>query len=128
MADLGTDLSGISDLDPAMLEVSGRTGLAQAIARRLITPRGRLIDDPNYGFDLTGRVGNDLGPRDIAILESGIEAECLKDERVITADVTVVLGAGGILTVSIGLQDGAGPFTLVLAVSDVTVALLTVPR
>lgn len=42
MTDLGTDIStpdGL-DLDPMMRTVSGVRALGQALARRLITPRG----------------------------------------------------------------------------------------
>ena len=121
----GTDLSCVTDLDPSGAEVSGRLLLGQAIARRLITPRGRLIDDANYGFDLRQFIDDDLGPADIARIQSGIQTECQKDERVLSAIATVVYSAGTLL-VTVQIQDGAGPFNLVLAVSSVTAALLSV--
>jgi hypothetical protein len=124
MADLGHDLSCVSDLDPSMREVQGRIALAQACARRLQTPRGRLIDDPDYGYDLTDEIGDDLSPSDIARIASSVDAEMLKDERVL-ASSTVVTFLNQILIVTVSLTDGAGPFLLVLQVSAVSVQLLT---
>lgn len=120
---LGTSISCITDLDQNFALVSGRTALGQAVARRLITPRGRLLNDPDYGFDLRQYLNDDLGPGDPARIASGIEQEALKDERVLTASAQVTLMAG-VMTVAIALQDAAGPFTLVLAVSAVTVSIL----
>lgn len=125
MSDLGQDLDCVTDLAPTMRMVSGRTALAQAIARRLITPRGTLIDDPNYGFDVRQYLNDDLGPRDIGLISAGIVAQCLQDERVFAAQASVVLTAG-VLVVTISLTDAAGPFKLVLGVSDVTADILKV--
>lgn len=66
MPDYGTDLSCVVDLDAGLAEVTGNTLLAQALARRLITPRGGLLDDPNYGYDLTQFLNADIGPTDLA--------------------------------------------------------------
>jgi phage baseplate assembly protein W len=125
MAELGRDLSCLQDLDATGLEVSGRTVLAQAVLRRLITPRGRLIDDANYGFDLTQFIDDDLGPADLARIRAGIEAECLKDERVAVVTAKVTLTAG-VMVVTVNLTDSAGPFTLVVAVSAITATILSV--
>jgi hypothetical protein len=126
LVDFGTDLSCVSDLTPNMAEVSGNTVLAQAIARRLITPRGRLIDDPNYGYDLSAFLNADLGPGDVGKITANVYAECLKDERVLDAQVSVSL-ALNVLTVTVTLSTANGPFTLVLSISSVTTSLLTVP-
>jgi hypothetical protein len=107
--------------------VSGRRCLGEAIARRLQTPRGGLIDDPNYGFDLSGELNDDVTQEDVARMSSSIEAECLKDERVFGATATVVF-ANGTLLVTIKLTDSAGPFLLVLQVTSVTLELLTVGK
>lgn len=126
MADLGSDLSCVFDCTPDMAEVSGRKCLAQAIARRYITPRGRLIYDPNYGFDLTQFVNDDLAPVDIARLQSNAESEADKDERVLASKVTATLGSEGVLIVVVSLTDSSGPFTFVLSVNQVTVEILSV--
>lgn len=123
--DLGTDVGGVFDINPEGKLVSGRRCLAEAVARRLITPRGRLIDDPNYGTDLREYLNDDMGPRDLAIMFSAASAECLKDERVVGADVTGTF-VNGVVTLNITITDSDGPFTLVLTVSHVTVQILAV--
>lgn len=125
-ADYGTDISCTNDFAPDGRVASGRRLLAEAICRRLITPRGRLIDDPNYGFDLTGYVNDDMSAGDIAALRAGIEAECIKDERVSAATCAASLATSGIMNISLTLTDGAGPFALVLAVSAITISILSV--
>jgi len=128
VTDLGTDVHAVTDLDPAFRQVSGRLAHAQAIARRLGTPRGdlaRIGDDPDYGEDLRRFVGDDVGPRVVFEVQSAVEREALKDER--TESCTAVATfAGGALTVAVRLADAEGPFSLVLAVSDVTVSVLKV--
>lgn len=116
-------MSCVTDIRPGM--VSGRRALGESVARRLQTPRGRLIDDPNYGHDLTGELNDDVTHADIARMSSSIEAECLKDERVLAAAAAVTFSAG-VLVVTITLTDGAGPFVLVLKVTSLTLELLTV--
>ena len=128
MTDIGTDLYCISDLDPAGRTVSGPEALAQAIARRLQTPRGALAaigDDPDYGLDLRDYVGDDVGAAIEAEVEAAVRAECLKDERVRDVDVTVAV-SGRALTVGLRVASTQGAVRLVLAVSAVTVDLLKV--
>lgn len=128
MADLGSDVFAVTDLDPGFRLVSGRLAHAQAIARRLATPRGdleRIGDDPDYGSDLRQFVGDDVGPRVVFEVASLVEREALKDERTLSATATVTF-AGGALMVALRITDAAGPFSLVLAVSDVTVSVLKV--
>jgi hypothetical protein len=124
--DFGRDLSCVTDLTPDCREVTGFRVLGEAIARRLLTPRGRLIYDPNYGYDLSQFLNADLGPGDTAKITANIQAECLKDERVLQAQASVVL-QGSVLSVTATIATAAGPFTLVLSVSAVDVQLLTVP-
>jgi phage baseplate assembly protein W len=128
----GTDLWGVSDMDPAGAEVTGDLLVGQAIARRLSTPRGALIDDPNYGYDLTAWLNADVGPQDLGQIQANTQAECLKDQRIVSATVTVTPPASAIIhgvtaiymMVTIALTTGAGPFTLTLAVSSLTVTLM----
>jgi phage baseplate assembly protein W len=106
--------------------VSGRAALGQAIGRRLQTPRGTLVDDRDYGFDLLGSLNDDLSASDLGKLQSAIDDECLKDPRVIAATSTVtVSGSSGALTLTatIVLTDTVGPFKFVVSVSDLGFAL-----
>lgn len=128
--DYGQDLSCVSDLTPHMLVVSGLRLVGEAIARRLQTPRGALLDDPNYGYDLTGELNNDLAQGDIGRIAAGVTAECQKDSRILSASTVVVFvpiaNTAGSLIVTISLMTTAGPFTLVLSVSQVTVSILSI--
>ena len=126
MADLGTDFSCVYDATPDMALASGRTNLAQAIARRYITPRGRLIGAPNYGEDLTQYLNDDLSPGAIARIETIAAAEALKDERVLSCVVRITL-ENNVMTVNCYLEDAEGPFILVLSISAVNVEILKLP-
>ena len=127
MADFGHDLSCTSDLAESMLEVDGWTTLAQALYRRLTTPRGRLLDDPSYGMDLTALVDDGLTSGDLRRIGSQIDGELLKDERVL-ASSSVCTFLSGVLTVTATVSTALGPFRLVLAATSVSVPLLQVSR
>jgi hypothetical protein len=127
MADLGIDISCTDDLDPAFTPVTGTLALAQAIARRLITPRGGLFYDLEYGLDLRAYLNAGIAQSDGFAYRLGaqIESECLKDERVLSvnADVTFDPQTES-LTVLLSGVAGAGPFRLVLSIDAVTVEIL----
>src|SRR5690349_16156686 len=89
--DFGSDISGFPDLDPTFSLVSGTTALAQAIARRLESPRGSLWYAPDYGTDVRGRLNDAFTASGLHALQSDIEAECEKDERIRHASATVTL-------------------------------------
>lgn len=127
MADLGTDISCVDDLDPAFTVTSGTLALSQAIARRLITPRGSLFYDEDYGLDLRAylNAGISQGSGFAFRLAAQIEAECLKDERVETIDAEVAFDiANEKLVAKLKGVASTGPFRLTLLVSSVTVELL----
>jgi len=122
MADLGTDFAGVTDIDPSLTVVSGRLGLAHAVARRLTTPAGGLIDDPSYGFD-TRLFVNATTKR--SFLEGRIAEECLKEERVSDVDVTVTFDtASSTLVLNIALTTADDTFSLTLNVTSLTAELL----
>ena len=127
MTDYGTDLSCVSDLTPNMAETNGTHAVAEAIARRLQTPRGSLIGDANYGFALTDYVNDDVSQQDIAIISSNTQQECLKDERVSSAKAQLTF-ANNALVATISLVAAPGPFTLVLSISNLTTNLFVVPQ
>jgi phage baseplate assembly protein W len=123
----GSCWSCVSDLASPGTFVTGNRAIAEAIARRLQTPRGGLIDDPTYGYDLTDFVDADVSPADLARMQSNVVAECLKDERVSGASVSVLLTAAGVMIATIKLEPvGGQPFTLVLSVSAVAVDPVTI--
>jgi phage baseplate assembly protein W len=108
--------------------VAGRQMLAQALWRRWITTRGDLLDDPDYGTNLVDYINEDIDVGTVSKIVAAAVAEAMKDERVVK-----VKGTGrfdeterGTLYLEFTIFDGDGPFTLTLAVTDVTVSLLTV--
>lgn len=123
--DLGTDIAtpDALDLDPYFTPVSGWRALGQALARRLTTPRGSLLDDPSYGYDLRSRLNDSLTPGDLGALGAVVKRELEADERVETATPTITFVAGA-LRVAARITTAAGPFRLVLAVGAVTAEIL----
>ena len=124
--DIGTDLSTPdgADLDPLGGTVSGRRAVGQAIARRLVTPRGGLLDDESYGYDLRQLVGDSLGPGDLATAQAEIADQCRADERVDDAAVTVTQSGAAVRVEIILALEAVGPLRLVLSVSAVTSEIL----
>ena len=123
MAELGSDFSCVEDLDPNLTQVSGRLGLAQAVARRLITPTGGLFYASDYGDDVR-RYLNNANPSTTLRIAATAEGECEKDERVDRADADATLELGVSLDLQVSLTDGDGPFTFTLSVDDLTASLL----
>lgn len=119
MADLGSDLHCLDDLKPELSMVDGVTGVAQALFRRLITPRGSLWYDKNYGTD-TRKFLNSSGVQRWRVVQD-VTAECLKDERVKSARVQVEYESGARkMTVTVRALTALGPFTLVYSIGDET--------
>lgn len=112
------------DLDATFAPMTGARVVAEAVARRLETPRGSLADDPDFGFDVISLLNDGASPTRLALSAAAIAAEAEKDERVLSADTTVVFDAGArTLRIRIALVTSAGPFPLVLDVSAAGLAL-----
>jgi phage baseplate assembly protein W len=122
MADLGTDIDCLEDFKARMPLVEGRLCLAQAIARRLMTPSGRFPFWPDYGTDVRRFL---LAKAQSTTIASAVQAECLKDERVVFADVTVVLVQTTLtLTIELTADDDAESFEFVFTVTADKASLL----
>lgn len=115
--------------------VSGVELLAQAIFRRLTTARGTLDDGEEgtiYGLDLLDFVGTVGTQNAVDAIPDAVIAEVLKDNRVDRVEVSAAVerSTDGLVTVNVDVDvfpaDETQAFTLTLAVSDVTVALLGV--
>ena len=127
--DFGRDISCSASLRTGRY-ATGLQLVAENAYHRLTTPRGMLQGgdgESSYGTDLSALVGAQ-GTAGLAVRLPGIiDLELTKDERILaTSTVVLVLTDGPstrfLLTVSV--QTDAGPFTLQLAVSDVTTELL----
>lgn len=130
----GTDTACYDALQTGRL-VTGPELVAQALFRRFITARGTLVDGADgevYGLDLQDFIGQ-IGPRSaLDVLPDVIRAECLKDDRVESAEITVdvVLNTDGTYqitaTIDATLADEGGDFTLTVGVDQVSVSFLGV--
>lgn len=82
MSDLGSDFDRSNGLSPDMrlLESPQDQGLAfmQSQVERLLTPRGALWYDLNYGLDIRIYIADDTDP---PVAADAINKELLKDER-----------------------------------------------
>lgn len=117
--DFGTDLLWVDDLDPTHRLVSGVALVGQAIYHRLITPRGRMIDDANYGLGLIEHLHKAQTPVQLRALQTLISAEALKDERVESCTAVLTDLGGGRVDIQLSVECSAGPFKLILS-ADVT--------
>ncbi len=124
--DFSTFVGGVMDLDPNFALIGGPRVVAEAVARRLMTPRGGLLGTPNYGIDLRAFLNAAMTPDTIASVKAAVQAEATEDERVLSAsaDVTFTESTQSLRVAVQGLT-AVGPFSLVLAVSSLTVSLLT---
>lgn len=125
MSDLGSDFSCITDITPTLKTVEGIECLAEGLLRRLITPRGGLYGDPHYGTDIRNFL-NQSGVT-AAQVESAIQTECLKDERVaeIAADVTSTGVGTQTITADIRVTAYNGvSFEFTISVGQLTAAIL----
>jgi hypothetical protein len=116
------------DLSSPSYMASGNLCVAEAILRRWTTTAGELIDDPNYGRNVTSLISSDLSPQQIAYEQLQLAAEAQKDERVLSATVTLTFGfQSGSLTVNASILTAAGPFQFVASVSAIETTLTVTP-
>ena len=122
----GSDTACLLDVGLVDIQITDPVQLiGQRIARRLQTPRGALAainDDPNFGWDVRQYINGKISPTTIAAAQTQILAECLKDEQVSAATVTIgYVRSTGVMTINIVAQSASGPFTLTLTVDQLTV-------
>lgn len=119
--DQGDDTIG---MDPMFADLTGPRVVLEACARRLMTRRGMLRTAPDYGYDLTTRIGARVSAVGRERMKAAIEAECEKDERVKQARVVRFVKSGSAYLLTIAILLATGKFDLVLSVSEVTVEIL----
>lgn len=117
----GSDLWCTDDITPDALELPGDDSriVAQAAYRRLITPRGALIGEDDYGIDVTSYLHRGMNPQTQRELEGVIKGELLKDDRIDPSlSVVVAYPNPSRIDITITGQTAIGPFDLVLALTD----------
>src|SRR5690606_12514352 len=118
--DFGSDISGITRLDWSLDIAEGRLALAQAIPRRLTTPRGGLFYDPTYGYNVTELIGSTVPA---SVVEQRVLEQVLAEEAVEDARCEVALN-GITLRIEIYVVAAGGPFELVLNQNELTLEAL----
>lgn len=116
--------SGLPDIDPLFRTTTGPRLVLQAVACRLLTPRGALPRDPSYGLDIRSWLNAGFTEQRRFALLASVAAEVEKDERVLTSDVTVTQNrATEAVTIRVQCTTAEGPFEFVLNASEAGVAI-----
>lgn len=112
--DFGSDLQCATDLDPMMRELAANDPrlVAESDLRRLQTPRGGLLDDPDYGYDVRELLRAPLTRAQLAAVPGRIRAELMKDDRHRSVDVDVKRTSSDELYLRIHAETDAGPFDM----------------
>jgi len=127
--ELGKDISCTTSIHTGRF-VTGARLVAESLYRRFTTPRGTLRGgeaEQNFGDDLTSYIGSVKTKDDAAALPGRIKNEAMKDERLLSCSVVVKRTTDGpfeAFDVTISGTTNAGPFSLAVKVTEVTVALL----
>lgn len=122
---LGIDVATFPDLSDTFMLISGKRAVAEAIYRRLTTPRGSLPFHPDVGVDVRSYLNEDMTLTSMSTLRSDVEQEVKRDERVNDAQVTSTFNTSTEsleIVVQVGTDDG--PFRLTLNVTSLTATML----
>ena len=123
--DVGSFVGDPAGIDPGFGLISGIDAVAQCVARRLLTPRGTLVDAPDVGIDLRSYLNEAITDAMLSQIRSDVVQEATGDERVLDAAAEVSFDATtGTLTVQVQGDTATGPFQLALAVTSMTATLL----
>jgi phage baseplate assembly protein W len=103
--------------------------VAQSIYRRLITSRGALKYDLDYGLDVADFLQQPMTPAYRASIAGMIKNEILKDDRVQDVAVSAEVSLDG-STITIVIKgtcsDPTGPFALTMAVSPAATLVVAI--
>lgn len=123
----GTDISCTDDLTEPMRDVDpmNTEAIAQALLRRLDCPRGRLVDDADYGLDVRGYLNKGTTTAQLNALAGAVRNELEKDDRVasITVQATASLDEISLSIRVVPVDVTLGVFSLTFAVTDAAVVL-----
>jgi hypothetical protein len=122
-APLGSDFAGVSDLDPDLTVVTGQRALVQALARGLLESPGSEPDDPTSGAGFGDLIG-ESSAGDESYIAHRAETQCLMDERVLSARVSVTADDEGSISLDVAAESAEGPFRFVIAPSELTIDIL----
>jgi hypothetical protein len=124
--EVGIDIDCVTDIDPQLSLAYGIRNLGNALLRRLITPRGSLLYDPDYGLDLRAYLNAGLSDGEVTGLAGAVALELEKDERVASAEasMTFIRQAGALrIRCKVDTVD-LGSMTMLLQIGQVTATVL----
>ena len=124
----GTDLACVTDLSASLDEVDplSPVGIGEAALRRLMTPRGGLLDDPDYGIDVRSFCSRGVAVDELRDLAGTIKLELVKDDRIETVLVGVTMPAPSTLRISILITaalPALTPFSLIFVATPETLTV-----
>lgn len=127
--DFGRDISATTDLDPLLNDVTDNDLMIQVCTRRLFCRQGSCLSAPNaITLDARDFLNGSLDLTKQSATQN-ISVQCqnalLGDERILSCTVTATyILATKLLTLQIQAVSANGPFSLTLAVNQVTVQLI----
>jgi hypothetical protein len=127
MADTGFDTSTFvdGDLDPFFRPITGARAIAERVARRYRTRRGRAPYAPDDGLDLVDYLSGGLDPSRTYGLEALLVDQAEKDEGVLAASAKVTVNeAAQTIRAKVLLQTSDGPLPLTLEISKLEVSVV----
>ncbi len=126
--DYGTDLYCDTDMDGSLTEVSGSLLMQQVILKRLYTPKGSLLSAPGENtIDLREWLSTSVDPtqREITGAKAAATSALMADQRIESVTIDPQFDAATrTLLMSIKGFGAAGPFSLTIAVTSLTVDIL----
>lgn len=122
---LGEDIAASAadplDIDPFFESAPGPLAAAQAVLAALHLENGTLWWAADRGVDVRSFLHGSARPEDLELI---VESECLKDERVESADVTVtVLGKDAQIKILLAFRTDPATVSLTLTISEVNEAI-----
>jgi hypothetical protein len=81
------------DLDASATLATGLVPLIQDVYHLIITERGTLANDPEFGFGLTDIILSQYGPDELPAIADQIETTLSEDDRIKTASVSLIVTA-----------------------------------
>lgn len=114
------DIYCLDSGDPFFTGVGGTLALGQAVARRLMSPRGSHPTDINYGTDMRAWLGSNFTQQELYVFETLIKSEVVKERRVLGCEVKITVLRDlhtGSFQVKLKILTEEEPFSLLLTVS-----------
>lgn len=102
LLDADGDLASGPDGDLAT--VAGDSCLAQDLGNRLVTPRGSLAEDRDYGFDLRQFLHSEIDDETRGMIAEMVAAELGRDERLDGPPVAAIATGTGAETIRASLK------------------------